>query len=71
MIERNLGNLERLIRVAIGLGLCGWLAVQPSVSGFDWLIAAASLLLLLNGVFSRCYIWYVLDLDTSRDCENP
>jgi hypothetical protein len=62
--------LERLIRLAIGLGLCGWLAAQPSVNGFDWLVAAAALLLILNGVFSRCYLWYVLDLNTRGDCKS-
>ena len=65
MIERNLGNMERLVRLALGVGLFGWFTLQPSVNGIDWFVAVISLCLILNGVFSRCYLWYVLDLKSS------
>lgn len=66
MIERNLGNAERIIRLCAGSALILWLAVQPNVNGMDWFIAIISLALILNGVFSRCYLWFVLDLNTHK-----
>ena len=66
MIEKNLGNVERIIRLCTGSALILWLAVQPAVSGMDWFIAIVSLALILNGVFSRCYFWFILDIDTQK-----
>ena len=64
-IERNLGNLERVIRLALG-GVLLWLAVtSPSLNGVEWFVAIISTALILNGAFSRCYLWYVLDINTS------
>jgi hypothetical protein len=64
-IERNLGNIERIIRLALGGGLL-WLAVtMPSLNGIEWFVGIISTALILNGVFSRCYLWYVLDINTS------
>jgi hypothetical protein len=42
------------------------MAVQPDVNGMDWFIATIALFLFLNGVFSRCYLWFVLDIDTKK-----
>ncbi len=64
MIEKNLGNAERIIRLCTGSALILWLAVQPAVTGIDWFIATISLALILNGVFSRCYLWFILDIGT-------
>ena len=66
MIEKNLGNIERIIRLCASSALMLWLALQPDVSGMDWFIATIALFLFLNGVFSRCYLWFVLDIDTKK-----
>ena len=64
-IERNLGNVERIVRLVLG-GFLLWLAVtSPSLNGIEWFVAIISTALILNGVFSRCYLWYVLDINTS------
>ena len=76
MIAKNLGNAERLFRLLAGAGLFVWFAAQPDVNGMELFVAVVSLCLVLNGIFSRCYLWYVLDLDTrhgpgegrSREC---
>jgi len=31
---------------------------------------AVSLALILNGVFSRCYLWYILEINTSGEGED-
>ena len=71
MIEKNLGNIERIIRLCTGSALLLWLAVQPAVTGMDWFIAIISLSLILNGVFSRCYLWFILDIDTGKGPTTP
>jgi len=69
MIERNLGNIERIIRFTTGSSLIFWLALQPAVTGIDWFIAIVSLSLMFNGIFSRCYLWFILDIDTKKSSD--
>tara|TARA_R110002110_G_scaffold415561_2_gene650871 strand:+ start:74912 stop:75148 length:237 start_codon:yes stop_codon:yes gene_type:complete len=66
MIERNLGNLERVIRLFIGLAFGLWVLTQPQLNGVEWFVMLVSLSLVLNGVFSRCYLWYVLDINSCK-----
>lgn len=68
MIEKNLGNIERLVRLAMGILFALWTIAQPYMTMTDWFVGTVALLLILNGVFSRCYLWYVLELDTSSQC---
>lgn len=71
MIEKNLGNMERVIRALIGIGLIAWaLFLQPALSLAEWFALVVAVVLLLSGIFSRCYLWYVLDINTrGRDGE--
>jgi hypothetical protein len=66
MIDRNIGNVERLLRLAMGLALALWAYQQNALNAVDWFVVAISVALLLNGIFSRCYLWYVLDINTYR-----
>ena len=65
MIERNLGNLERVIRLLLGITLV-WLLVRDGVTPMDSFTAVIALFLILNGLFSRCYLWYIFDVNTHR-----
>ena len=69
MIERNLGNLERTIRLLLGLLFAAWVFTRSELNGIEWLVMLISLALILNGIFSRCYLWYIWDINTheSRD----
>lgn len=67
MIERNLGNFERIVRLLAGLMLFGWALLQPAVNGVEWFVIVISSALILNGIFSRCYLWYVLNIETGTD----
>lgn len=69
MIERNLGNIERLIRLLIGVAFAIWVFSRPYLNGIEWFIMAVSLMLILNGVFSRCFIWWMLGLNTFKTKE--
>ena len=65
MIDRNIGNTERVVRLMMGLAFAGWAFSQPYLNGIEWFVAIVSLMLILNGIFSRCYLWFVLDIDTT------
>lgn len=67
MIERNLGNIERMVRLLVGLAFAAWTVTQPTMNAIEWFVAAISLFLILNGVFGRCYLWFVLDINTNAD----
>ena len=71
MIERNLGNVERVARVIAALLLALFVLAQPSVNGIELFVAVVALMLFLNGVFSRCYLWFVLDINTCQKDINP
>ena len=64
MIERNLGNIERIFRLLFGLALALWALTRPHLNGVEWFVVVISVALILNGLFSRCYLWYILDLNT-------
>jgi hypothetical protein len=73
MIERNLGNSERVLRLLAGVLLLVWALGQDVMQLVDWFVVAVSSALILNGIFSRCYLWYVLDINTcqggGKDCQ--
>ena len=67
MIGRNLGVLERVIRLLLGSALAIWVYVQPQ---FGWIEAIASicaLFLVLNAMLARCYLWHALGLNSCDD----
>ncbi len=65
MIDRNLGNIERVVRLFLGVAFGGWALMQPHLNGVEWFVIFVSIALILNGIFSRCYVWLLLDIDTS------
>jgi uncharacterized membrane protein HdeD (DUF308 family) len=66
MIERNLGNLERVIRLALGMIIVGLAISAPTLSLTELFVSFIGLTLILNGAFSRCYVWYFLKLNTTK-----
>jgi hypothetical protein len=66
MIERNVGNVERVLRLMAGLALLGWACSRSGMTGIDWFVMLISVALIFNGVFQRCYLWFVLDINTHQ-----
>lgn len=64
MIDPNLGNLERILRLGFGIAFAVWALTRPAMHGIEWFVVFISLALILNGVFSRCYLWYIWDINT-------
>ncbi len=67
MIERNLSNLERIVRLMAGVALLAWVLSSPYSNGIDVFVTIVAVALIMNGVFSRCYLWYVLDINSHRE----
>ncbi len=70
MIERNLGNVERVVRLLLGLLFGAWVLTREGLNPVEWFVMAVSLALILNGVFSRCYLWYILEINTCEQGED-
>ena len=72
MIERNLGNVERVVRLLCGLALFVWASQRTDMNPVEWFVIVIATALMLNGIFSRCYLWYLFDINTcgrgERDC---
>ncbi len=69
MIEQNLGNIERVVRLLLGLTMGAWAVTRPDLNGVEWFVVAISVALILNGIFSRCYLWYIFDINTCQGSE--
>ncbi len=69
MIERNIGNVERLLRFTFGVGLIVLLLSQPAVTAVEWFIGALAVMLILNGISARCFFWswFGVNTSTSKD----
>ncbi len=64
MINRNLGTMERLLRLAGAVLLAGWLLARGSHDILSVVAGIAALALFANAVFSRCYLWALLGINS-------
>ena len=75
MIEKNLGNIERVVRLLFGVALATFVLLQPHLGPVEIFAAVVALFLVLNGVFSRCFLWWALGLNTFKphagECRYP
>ncbi len=69
MIDRNLGHTERVLRLIGAIILAAWAASRGSHDLLTPLALLAALALTLNFLFSRCYLWALLGLNTCEDRE--
>lgn len=58
-MKRNVGNFDRTIRIAIGLGLLSWLLLVPGPARWWGLVG---LIPLATGVLAWCPAYVVLGL---------
>ncbi|MFK7830705.1 MAG: DUF2892 domain-containing protein [Congregibacter sp.] len=64
MIKSNLGKTERVIRLALALVLITWVLSRNTFGVADSLAVVASLALIWNSVYARCYLWSWMGLST-------
>lgn len=66
MEEYNVGTLDRIIRVFLGLGLI-YLSLYINLSvGMMWLSAITGLILIVTGISSLCLVYKILKLSTCK-----
>ena len=63
----NLSPFERVFRIILA-----WLLVlialsQPEIGLLEIVVLIASVALILNGLFARCYLWKWLGLNTAQN----
>ncbi|MHA7815522.1 MAG: YgaP family membrane protein [Pseudohaliea sp.] len=64
MINRNLGTLERTLRLVGAVVLAGWVLSRDSHGPLSALAGIAALALFANAIFSRCYLWALLGISS-------
>ena len=64
-MDRNVGPEDRVVRIVVGLGLAvlAYLQVLPPIASIVLYVLAAYLV--LSGLFARCPLYKVVDVDTS------
>jgi len=64
-MDRNVGLEDRVVLIVLGLGLAllGYLQVLPPIASIVLYVLAAYLV--LSGLFARCVLYKVVDVDTS------
>ena len=64
-MARNIGPEDRVVRIVVALGLCvlAYMQVLPPIATIVLYVLAAYLL--LSGLFARCVIYKLIDVDTS------
>ncbi|MFN2329292.1 MAG: YgaP-like transmembrane domain [Chromatocurvus sp.] len=69
MIESNLGGTERVLRLIGAIILTAWVASRDSHDILTPLALLAATALTLNFLFSRCYLWALLGLNSCKNDE--
>ncbi|MGK0499218.1 MAG: hypothetical protein ACJAYG_000852 [Oceanicoccus sp.] len=64
MIKKNLGYIDRAIRLLLAALILMWLWGQGTVGILELLVGICGLFLVLNVIFGRCYLWQLLRLST-------
>lgn len=66
MIAKNIGNIERVIRVILSVVLTVFVFLQPQITVVEIFVTVVALFLFLNGVFSRCFLWWALGINSLK-----
>jgi hypothetical protein len=67
MIERNLGNTERVLRLVGAICLAAWAASRNRIDLLTFFALLGAGALTLNFLFSRCYLWALLGLNSCEE----
>lgn len=67
MIPKNLGSIERAIRLLLASLLMLWVWLGNGSATTDAAAVLAACALLWNAIFGRCYLWRWLGLNSTGD----
>ncbi|MCB2129426.1 MAG: DUF2892 domain-containing protein [Rhodobacteraceae bacterium] len=63
MFKTNVGGIDRIIRIALGIALIAWWYLAPGM-GLRWLPLVLGIVALGTGVMSTCPLYSLLGLNT-------
>ncbi|MEE4202431.1 MAG: DUF2892 domain-containing protein [Halieaceae bacterium] len=63
-MRKNLGTIERGIRLLLALALLSVLILRPSWGWIEAATAVAATFLVLNALSGRCYLWRWLGINS-------
>lgn len=66
MIDRNIGNPERVLRFFCATALLLWIVASDSLGFVQGIAAVAALALLWNSSFGRCHLWKWLGISSFK-----
>jgi hypothetical protein len=66
-MQQNLGLFERVVRLLLGLLIVTVIVSRDSYGWVEVSVLVCALLLILNGILARCYLWKWLGLNTHRN----
>ena len=61
----NVGGVDRVLRILIGVGLLLWAIFGLSGTG-QWIVGVVSLIPLVTGLFGYCPLYRVLKISTCK-----
>jgi len=63
MFKTNVGGLDRILRIVLGVALIAWWYVSPGM-GLRWLLLVLGIVALGTGLMSSCPLYSILGLNT-------
>jgi hypothetical protein len=63
MFKTNVGNVDRIIRVLVGIVLVGAYFIFPE-HGYRWIYALLGVIALATGIMSTCPLYSILGINT-------
>ena len=64
-MDRNIGPEDRVVRIVVALGLAVLIYMQVLEGIAAIVVGVVAAYLLITGLFARCLIYKVIDVDTS------
>ncbi len=63
MFKTNVGNIDRVLRIVLGLALIAWWYFSPGM-GLRWLPLVLGIVALGTGLMSTCPLYSILGINT-------
>jgi hypothetical protein len=63
MFKTNVGNIDRILRIVLGIALIAWWYFAPGM-GLRWLPLVLGIVALATGLMSTCPLYSILGIST-------
>jgi len=66
-MQQNLGLFDRVVRLLLGLLMVTVIVSRNSYGWVELAVLLCAVMLILNGLLARCYLWKWLGINTRRN----